>query len=576
MFSLSLLEKFPWAKAVADVIREKQELKLQNEELKRTLINLKNRELPKEAEYWNNKHPKVFITYKGRTAPNTKRMIDVPLQCFLQPNDPVIVRDILENKLAVDNPLHCNDAILRIYKHTRTKPLNPYRYAYDNDIMGIPEFWMLPFELREALKGDCFPEGTKMLRENGDIVEVQEIIQGDRIIGGKGKIVEVTNTWDRGMKDMLAISLNNGDILKLSTTHKLLIAESKDKFAKNEFVEKQAEELEIGDSIPFPNEINLNPIMENWDIDFSYLAGLYIADGWIHGNVTYIAGRDGKKKEAQKMWVMDFCQKRNIEFAWHHRYIRIKSKEITDLLKTHFGLGTFGKKVPHNMAASSIKPFLDGWKADARERDAELTYSTANPNLAISLRILWRRLGYQVAIKCVEHHGGFSKNPIFRICVHREKTKRIIIKDIKPIPQEYCYDVSTTDGMVYLPEHDIEVRQCDDWGNELASYYIAAGVPNWRIRCVIGNCWAGGGHHTVYVLADDFKTWHHTNSTTPITMLVNVTKLESLPTSNQPNDGIGIKEVWFSYNDQFAWHKFETEITDNRFKIGGLQNAVKR
>lgn len=140
-------------------------------------------------------------------------------------------------------------------------------------------------------------------------------------------------------------------------------------------------------------------------------------------------------------------------------------------------------------------------------------------------------------------------------------------------PYRYVYDQEN----VGVPEfwffpHELRFAKagdCDDWGNELASYLIAAGVPRFRVRCVAGECWGGGGHLTVYVLQDDMKTWRHINSTTPISYIENKTSLDQFPTSNDENDSIGIKDVWFSYNDDYAWHEFETAAAEksyNKFK----------
>ena len=135
-------------------------------------------------------------------------------------------------------------------------------------------------------------------------------------------------------------------------------------------------------------------------------------------------------------------------------------------------------------------------------------------------------------------------------------------------PYRYAYD-SASVGIAEFWMFPFELRyagkgDCDDWGNELASYLIAAGVPNFRVRCAAGNCrgYNGGGHLTTYVLADDMKTWYHINSTTPPKML-KANKLSELPTSNDENDLIGLKTYWFSYNDQYAWSDFEGSKSDS-------------
>ena len=105
---------------------------------------------------------------------------------------------------------------------------------------------------------------------------------------------------------------------------------------------------------------------------------------------------------------------------------------------------------------------------------------------------------------------------------------------------------------------------CDDWSHELVSYLIGAGVPNWRVRVVCGTTYSNFGHSTVYVLADDLKTWKHLNSTTPISMITQ-SDLMQMPNSNNPADTIGIKNVWFSFNNEFAWHTFETNAGRDEF-----------
>jgi len=140
----------------------------------------------------------------------------------------------------------------------------------------------------------------------------------------------------------------------------------------------------------------------------------------------------------------------------------------------------------------------------------------------------------------------------------------------KPLnPYRYSYDTDNL-GVPELWFFPFELRfakkgDCDDWGNELASYLISAGVPRFRVRCVVGNTWGGGGHHTVYVLGDDLKTWYHINSTTGISGIRGKT-LEEFPTSNDPDDTIGIKDVWFSFNDKHAWNEFETDAVSKSFK----------
>lgn len=136
-------------------------------------------------------------------------------------------------------------------------------------------------------------------------------------------------------------------------------------------------------------------------------------------------------------------------------------------------------------------------------------------------------------------------------------------------PYKYVYD-NQLFGIGELWMFPFELRyykkgDCDDWAIELASYLLMAGIPYWRIRCVAGDTWGGIGHLTVYVIADDLETWVHLNSTTAISN-IKANDLLQLPFSNDPTDNIGIKNVWFSFNNKFAWHTFETKTAEKSFK----------
>ena len=140
---------------------------------------------------------------------------------------------------------------------------------------------------------------------------------------------------------------------------------------------------------------------------------------------------------------------------------------------------------------------------------------------------------------------------------------------LKPInPYKYEYDTIIFGTEFFMYPYELRILKkgdCDDWGIELASYLIVAGVPSWRVRCVVGKTWSGEGHLTVYVLGDGHKTWYHLNSTTPWSAVeaAGRKKLADFPKTNDPHDKIGIKDVWFSFNDLFAWHAFETHSSQD-------------
>ena len=100
-----------------DYSKELEKLKLQNHN--------------EYEEYWNKKRPFANISYSGRVIPILNEKVECDVRVFITPFDFIIQNDIRLNKLKVTNPFRCNDDIIKIYRHTRTKSINPYKYAYD-------------------------------------------------------------------------------------------------------------------------------------------------------------------------------------------------------------------------------------------------------------------------------------------------------------------------------------------------------------------------------------------------------------------------------------------------------------
>ena len=178
--------------------------------------------------------------------------------------------------------------------------------------------------------------------------------------------------------------------------------------------------------------------------------------------------------------------------------------------------------------------------------------------------------------KDLETHGLMVKDAekcndeMYRIYRHTR------IKESNPYDYEYDNNIFGCEFFMYPYELRILGKgDCDDWGIELASYLISAGVPKWRVRCVVGLTFSGGGHLTVYVLADDLATWHHLNSTTSwwTVQAKEWKQITDFPKAGDPSDTIGIEDVWFSFNNNYAWHTFETHASeDNARKTSWMKN----
>ena len=114
---------------------------------------------------------------------------------------------------------------------------------------------------------------------------------------------------------------------------------------------------------------------------------------------------------------------------------------------------------------------------------------------------------------------------------------------------------------------------CDDWANLIGSYFVAARIPRnlWLIS--VGIARGGYGHATVYV-KDELELWRHLNSTRPESK---ATRLSEFPRNNDTKDKTGIKEdgFWFSYNDKFSLHRWDSEEAKEAFKLASLPIYIK-
>ncbi len=74
--------------------------------------------------------------------------------------------------------------------------------------------------------GDCFPEGTLLLRDDFEFTPIERIKVGDRI-WGKDKWSTVTQKWAKGALEVDAIKMSNGSTVHLTANHKVYVGECK-------------------------------------------------------------------------------------------------------------------------------------------------------------------------------------------------------------------------------------------------------------------------------------------------------------------------------------------------------------
>lgn len=367
------------------------------------------------------------------------------------------------------------------------------KVRYSRDPHGVDTF-AHPKRTIQMGGGDCLPEGTLLLRKGYDLVPIEQIQAGDRIWGYEDWTT-VGNVWFKGTLPVDAIHLNNGTWLRATPDHALYVArcdrhrrKDLDKPCQCRLPERRVERIPVseakrGDVILSPERLPFGSRVQ--DADLALIQGLYLADGWVQheGRSFSIAGKDGFPKEAQKRTVQGICATRGIATYWHERYITIHAPEWTAQMQR------MGHRAPEKAALSidldegAAGALLRGLMADSgANANGGRTFTTTSRDLALQVRLLHKMFGVSCGEAFIADHGGLGKHPIWRL-VPRIKTrtngtrdKILRVKSVaRAIGEVPCWDVSTEDHYVYLPEHDATVSNCDDLSVLLACLLLAAG-----------------------------------------------------------------------------------------------------
>jgi hypothetical protein len=368
---------------------------------------------------------------------------------------------------------------------------------------------------------DCFPEGTLLLREDLKIVAIEDVGIGDRI-WGRGAWTEVTAVWSKGRLSVDAVEMNNGSTALLTGDHHVYVLRC-DRHANRDenspacacpdeelrLDRVRVSTLQAKDRLIQPNRISFGT--ETIDPDRAWIEGLFIADGWVNHESSFeISGQDGCPKEANKKKIQEICESIGIETTWHRKYISVKDRDWASRMHQ------MGEKAPYkhalsiNLEEGAAGSLLRGIMADSGEHtnDSGRTFTTTSHQLMVQVRVLHRMFGLSCGHSYIVNHGGLGENPIWRLSVRAPKEKsdkklrvRSIHKNVTIVP---CYDISTADHYVYLPEHDVTVSNCDDLVIAFASAMMSIGIETKIVGQAYGTTQAT---HVICAILDPDTGW---------------------------------------------------------------------
>lgn len=345
--------------------------------------------------------------------------------------------------------------------------------------------------------GDCFPEGTLLLREDGQLVPIEEIKPGERI-WGLDKWVRVEAKVFKGKLKVDAIEMNNGSTMYLTPDHKVYASKPGAPRGEIDFERMAVSDLSEKDFLLQPERVAFGK--QSVEPDRMYIEALALADGWTQPSKFCIAGRDGKRKEAQKHEVKVICERLGIPTHWHRRYITVKDSAWGSRIASLGSRARFKHLETLDLDEGTAAAALRGLMADSTQNTngPGRTYSTTSRTMMVQVRVLHRMFGGSTSVKMLtpEQHGGEGKHPLWRLGVRvsREQhaleraEKTLAVRSIeRAVKKVSCWDIQTEDHYVYLPEHDVTVSNCDDLSCALGTLLGAAGIEVRLVRQFFGS-----------------------------------------------------------------------------------------
>ncbi len=381
------------------------------------------------------------------------------------------------------------------------------RIRYTRDPLN-KEFIHHPVVTLQQKQGDCFAEGTLLLRDDYTFVPVEAIRPGERI-WGRDRWSVIEQAGPSGVKPITAIRFSNGSWARLSEDHKVYVLrclhdregvtrKCSCPLAGREMVRIHVAQLRQKDVMLTPDRLPYGA--EEMDADRAWVEGIYLADGWTEDYRFGISGKDGCPKEEQKRRVEALCAKWGISTRWHEKYISVNNREWAQRLSAMGGRAPAKHMLSLGLAEPAACAYLQGIMADSglNSCGSGRTLTTTSRLLMLQTRMLLKMAGVRCSTAYIENHGGLGTNPIYRLGVPdvatRVKPEKFLrVKEIlREVDVGPTWDVTTDDHFVYLPEADVTVSNCDDMAlliraamgassasiGNMVQYVVVGFVPN--------------------------------------------------------------------------------------------------
>lgn len=358
---------------------------------------------------------------------------------------------------------------------------------YTSDIAGV-DTYQRPSHTLALGAGDCIPGGSLLLREDGIMVPIEDICEGDTIFDGTGW-AKVTKWWHKGVQDIRALGLNNGSVFLSTDGHRMFRVPRKDNRigAAVDAEEVLAKDIDIGDELLQPRELAFAE-GRTLDPDKAFLLGVYIAEGSVRrrrvdGTLACVGIAGIADSKGYRERLIEAGERLGFAVAVHKKEVYLTDAGTTlHTLLSGCGAKAFVKRLPHvQWTPETALDILSGLDADGgmATNGTNFVFSTTSRTLAVQYRLLQRLQGKSTSIKMVIDHGGFGENPVYRVTVRKDNRRLpwAKVRQISEAAPDHVYDIETDSSRFYLPEQDIVVHNCDDYSSTTCAALGAIGIP---------------------------------------------------------------------------------------------------
>ena len=212
----------------------------------------------------------------------------------------------------------------------------------------------------------CVTESTLVLTEKG-YIPFRELNVGDKVLTKSNTWQKVVKQFDNGVASVYLLNASGTAGIECTKEHKFYVREMYRKGHKaircfKEPMMKHAKDLITNkDYLGIPVIKDETPFYTD-DVNFWYLIGMYLGDGWLHKSAKDIRfGFNDKKIEKFSKLGYPYSLYDNINGCKH---LRINNKEIYAFIEKYIGTGSNDKHIPIeilNLPKKQLQALYDGY-----------------------------------------------------------------------------------------------------------------------------------------------------------------------------------------------------------------------